>query len=51
MKGSVEYLSKSNKTINVEWAGYAHLVKDEKDNGKVKMDFYQAYLAADTQFD
>lgn len=39
--GTVHYGLKDGREASVDWAARAHLVKE---NGDVKMDFYQVYL-------
>lgn len=39
--GNVEYGLKAGGQSSVDWAARAHLVKQD---GEVKMDFYQVYL-------
>jgi len=39
--GTVKYELKDGKKATVDWSARAHLVKEE---GVVKMDFYQVYL-------
>jgi len=39
--GTVDYVLKDGTKKSVDWAARAHLVKNE---GVVKMDFYQVYL-------
>jgi hypothetical protein len=39
--GTVEYSMKNGKSLTVDWAARAHLVKK---GSHVKMDFYQVYL-------
>jgi hypothetical protein len=39
--GTVEYGLKAGGQSGLEWAARAHLVKE---NGEVKMDYYQVYL-------
>jgi hypothetical protein len=39
--GTVHYGLKAGGESGLDWAARAHLVKE---NGKVKMDYYQAYL-------
>lgn len=39
--GTVEYVLKDGKKSGLEWAARAHLVKEQ---GVVKMDFYQVYM-------
>lgn len=39
--GTVDYVLKDGAKKNVDWAARAHLVKND---GMVKMDFYQVYL-------
>lgn len=41
--GTVKYGLKAGGESGVEWAARAHLVKQD---GKVKMDFYQVYLVS-----
>lgn len=41
--GTVDYELKDGRKANVDWSAHAHLVKQE---GKVKMDFYQVYLVS-----
>jgi hypothetical protein len=41
LHGSVQYEFKAGGESSLEWAARAHLVKE---NGEVKMDFYQVYL-------
>ena len=41
--GTVQYGLKAGGESGIEWAARAHLVKD---NGRVKMDFYQVYLVS-----
>lgn len=41
--GTVKYGLKAGGESGVDWAARAHLVKD---NGRVKMDFYQVYLVS-----
>lgn len=45
--GTVEYGLKAGGNSGLDWAARAHLVKDEEDSGKVKLDFYQVYLVSD----
>lgn len=44
--GTVEYGLKAGGNSGLDWAARAHLVKNEEDGGKVKMDFYQVYLVS-----
>ncbi|EON63447.1 hypothetical protein W97_02675 [Coniosporium apollinis CBS 100218] len=44
--GTVDYELKDGRKANVDWSAHAHLVKQE---GKVKMDFYQVYLDSAAQ--
>jgi hypothetical protein len=39
--GTVEYSMKNGKSLTIDWAARAHLVKK---GSHVKMDFYQVYL-------
>ena len=41
--GTVQYGLKAGGESGLEWAARAHLVKDD---GRVKMDFYQVYLVS-----
>ncbi len=41
--GTVQYGLKAGGESGLDWAARAHLVKD---NGRVKMDFYQVYLVS-----
>ena len=41
--GTVDYGLKDGKKASVDWAARAHLVKED---GVVKMDFYQVYLVS-----
>jgi hypothetical protein len=41
--GTVAYSFKEGGDSSLDWAARAHLVKDE---GRVKMDFYQVYLVS-----
>jgi hypothetical protein len=41
--GTVQYGLKSGGESGIEWAARAHLVKED---GRVKMDFYQVYLVS-----
>ncbi|KAJ8114906.1 hypothetical protein OPT61_g3325 [Boeremia exigua] len=44
--GTVQYGLKAGGESGVDWAARAHLVKDD---GRVKMDFYQVYLDTGAQ--
>ncbi|KAJ4324642.1 hypothetical protein N0V94_001212 [Neodidymelliopsis sp. IMI 364377] len=44
--GTVQYGLKAGGESGLEWAARAHLVKE---NGRVKMDFYQVYLDTGAQ--
>ncbi|KAJ4360891.1 uncharacterized protein N0V89_001459 [Didymosphaeria variabile] len=46
LHGTVNYGLKAGGESSVDWAAYARLVKDE---GKVKMEFYQVYLDTGAQ--
>lgn len=41
--GTVKYELKDGKKATVDWAARAHLTKED---GSVKMDFYQVYLVS-----
>ncbi len=41
--GTVDYELKDGRNASVDWSAHAHLVKED---GKVKMDFYQVYLVS-----
>jgi hypothetical protein len=43
LHGTVKYGLKAGGEAGVDWAAYARLVKEE---GKVKMEFYQVYLVS-----
>lgn len=43
LHGTVKYGLKAGGEASVDWAAYARLVKEE---GKVKMEFYQVYLVS-----
>jgi len=41
--GTVNYELKDGRKATVDWAARAHMIKEE---GQVKMDFYQVYLVS-----
>lgn len=45
LHGTVNYTFKKGGEAGLDWAARAHLVKD-RENGQVKMDFYQVYLVS-----
>jgi len=44
--GTVDYVLKTGGEVNVDWSARAHLSKEE---GELKMDFYQVYLDSAAQ--